>query len=96
MNAYILYLHHILSEGLCDFEEGDCGWIQQTNDNLDWIRVSDLYQKSEFLKSRPGLDHTTNTASGYYFYMDATPANVQGHKAIMTSPLNIGKIVLLL
>ncbi|KAA0719308.1 LDL-receptor class A domain-containing protein 1 Skeletal organic matrix MAM and [Triplophysa tibetana] len=77
------------AEGLCDFEEGDCGWIQQTNDNLDWIRVSDQYQNSEFLKSRPGLDHTTNTASGYYFYMDTKPAHVQGHKAIMTSPLNI-------
>lgn len=75
------------TEGFCDFEEGDCGWTQQTNDDLDWIRASDHNQKSKFLKSRPGFDHTTNTANGYYFYMDAMSAHVQGHKAIMTSPL---------
>ncbi|XP_067219288.1 MAM and LDL-receptor class A domain-containing protein 1 isoform X1 [Chanodichthys erythropterus] len=72
------------TEGFCDFEEGDCGWIQQADDDLDWIRVSGNNVKS---KSRPGFDHTTNTASGSYFYMESAPTHVQGHRAIMTSPL---------
>ncbi len=38
-------------------------------------------------KSRPGFDHTTNTVSGYYFYMESSPTHVQGHTARMTSPL---------
>lgn len=79
------YLHHTFLEGLCDFEEGDCGWIQQTDEDLDWIRVSD--QKSNFIKSRPVFDHTTNTATGHYFYMDTTPPHVQGQRAMMTSPM---------
>ncbi len=62
----------------------DCGWIQQTDDELDWIRVSGNNVKS---KSRPGFDHTTNTVSGYYFYMESSPTHVQGHTARMTSPL---------
>ncbi|XP_073714301.1 apical endosomal glycoprotein [Misgurnus anguillicaudatus] len=74
------------TEGFCDFEEGDCGWIQQTDEDLDWIRVSDQSRKSNFLKSRPVFDHTTNTATGHYFYMDSKPPHVQGQKAMMTSP----------
>ncbi|XP_051552900.1 MAM and LDL-receptor class A domain-containing protein 1 [Myxocyprinus asiaticus] len=73
--------------GLCDFEEGDCGWIQQTDDDLDWIRVSGNSLKSKSSKSRPGFDHTTNTASGYYFYMETTSDHVQGKSARITSPL---------
>ncbi|KAL1280451.1 hypothetical protein QQF64_015051 [Cirrhinus molitorella] len=71
------------TEGICDFEDGDCGWMQQTDDDLDWIRVSGNNVKS---KSTPGFDHTTNTASGYYFYMESASKHVQGHIARMTSP----------
>lgn len=84
MNVYEYHLPIFVSEGLCDFEEGDCGWIQQADDDLNWIRVSGNNVKS---KSRPGFDHTTNTASGSYFYMESAPTHVQGHRAIMTSPL---------
>ncbi|RXN05782.1 MAM and LDL-receptor class A domain-containing 1-like protein [Labeo rohita] len=72
-----------VSEGICDFEEGDCGWTQQSVDDLDWIRVSGNV-KSKF---RPGFDHTTSTASGHYFYMESAPTHVQGRTARTTSPL---------
>ncbi|XP_056333186.1 MAM and LDL-receptor class A domain-containing protein 1 isoform X2 [Danio aesculapii] len=72
------------TEGFCNFEEGDCGWTQQAEDDLDWIRVSGNDVKS---KSRPGFDHTTNTASGYYFYMESTPGQLKGSSALMTSPV---------
>ncbi|KAL7876291.1 hypothetical protein AOLI_G00112540 [Acnodon oligacanthus] len=52
--------------GLCDFEEGSCGWTQQADDNLDWIRGSG---NDPVLNSKPSFDHTTNTESGYYYYI---------------------------
>ncbi|TRY97688.1 hypothetical protein DNTS_035488 [Danionella cerebrum] len=71
-------------EGLCDFEEGDCGWIQKTDDDQDWIRASGNPVGSY---PRPEFDHTTNTMSGSYFYMESPACQEQECAAVMMSPL---------
>ncbi|XP_037401783.1 MAM and LDL-receptor class A domain-containing protein 1 isoform X2 [Pygocentrus nattereri] len=70
--------------GLCDFEKGSCGWMQQADDDLDWIRGSG---NDPVLNSKPSFDHTTNTESGYYYYIGSDSPHVPGHSARMSSPL---------
>ncbi|KAI5627922.1 MAM and LDL-receptor class A domain-containing protein 1 [Silurus asotus] len=72
------------TDGLCDFEEGSCNWAQEVNnDHLDWVQGSG---NTPAIKFQPSFDHTTNTGSGYYFYMDSS-SHVPGHTARMFSPL---------
>ncbi|KAI4891478.1 hypothetical protein NFI96_023830, partial [Prochilodus magdalenae] len=69
---------------LCDFEEGICGWTQQTDDDLDWNRGSG---NDPVLNSEPSFDHTSNTENGYYYCIGADSSHVPGHSARMSSPL---------
>ncbi|XP_058250824.1 MAM and LDL-receptor class A domain-containing protein 1 [Hemibagrus wyckioides] len=71
------------TDGLCDFEEGSCDWEQVVDDDLDWARGSGNTPVTKF---QPSFDHTTNTDSGHYFYMDFS-SRVSGHTARMFSPL---------
>ncbi|KAK3546332.1 hypothetical protein QTP70_025671, partial [Hemibagrus guttatus] len=71
------------TDGLCDFEEGSCDWEQEVDDDLDWVRGSGNIPVTKF---QPSFDHTTNTDSGHYFYMDFS-SRLSGHTARMFSPL---------
>ncbi|MBN3307353.1 MLRP2 protein, partial [Amia calva] len=68
---------------LCDFEESDCNWIQQTDDDYDWIRG---FGGTPTNDTGPSFDHTSNTAAGYYFYLETSSLHKPGKKARMTSP----------
>ncbi|MCJ8731789.1 hypothetical protein PDJAM_G00203590 [Pangasius djambal] len=71
------------ADGLCDFEEGSCDWTQEVDDDLDWVKGSG---NTPVIKFQPSFDHTTNTDSGHYFYMDSS-SHVSGHTARMFSPV---------
>ncbi|XP_034159304.2 MAM and LDL-receptor class A domain-containing protein 1 isoform X1 [Pangasianodon hypophthalmus] len=71
------------TDGLCDFEEGSCDWTQEVDDDLDWVKGSG---NTPVIKFQPSFDHTTNTDSGHYFYMDSS-SHVSGHTARMYFPL---------
>lgn len=68
---------------LCDFEEGSCNWQQETNDNFDWVR-----QSGHDSNTGPEVDHTTNTATGHYYYLPFSINDQGGQTAAMMSPLN--------
>ncbi|XP_025084894.1 MAM and LDL-receptor class A domain-containing protein 2-like isoform X1 [Pomacea canaliculata] len=52
----------------CDFEQsGICSWTQSNSDDLDWLVNS---AEIGFLDSGPPKDHTTNTQSGEYIYLN--------------------------
>lgn len=72
------------TDGLCDFEEGRCNWEQEVDDDLDWVRGSG---NTPVIKIQPNFDHTTNTDSGHYFYMNSSSHVHTGHTARMFSPL---------
>ncbi|KAG9273992.1 MAM and LDL-receptor class A domain-containing protein 2-like [Astyanax mexicanus] len=72
------------TDGLCNFEEGSCGWTQQADDDLDWIRGSGV---DPVLNTNPSVDHTTHTDSGHYYYMGSDSSHVGEHTARMSSPL---------
>ncbi|KAJ8011341.1 hypothetical protein DPEC_G00057130 [Dallia pectoralis] len=67
---------------LCDFEEGNCNWLQQTDDDGDWVRGS-----GSSPNAGPDYDHTTNTASGHYFYLPSSEGDRSVKRARMFSPL---------
>lgn len=67
---------------VCDFEENSCGWSQDSGDELDWVRQTGSSQNAG-----PHSDHTTNTATGHYYYLPATQGNPTGQTAAMVSPL---------
>ncbi|KAL0966606.1 hypothetical protein UPYG_G00297350 [Umbra pygmaea] len=69
---------------LCDFEEDSCYWLQQTDDNKDWVRGSGSTPNPN---TGPDCDHTTNTASGHYFYLPSSGDDLPGQTARMASPL---------
>uniref|UniRef100_W5MY12 MAM domain-containing protein n=1 Tax=Lepisosteus oculatus TaxID=7918 RepID=W5MY12_LEPOC len=68
---------------LCDFEENDCNWIQETDDDYDWIRG---FGGTPSADTGPSFDHTTNTATGHYFYLETSSPHRPGQKARMVSP----------
>ncbi|XP_066538292.1 MAM and LDL-receptor class A domain-containing protein 1 [Hoplias malabaricus] len=72
------------ADGLYDFEEGTCGWTQEADDDLDWIRGAG---HDPVLNSKPSSDHTTNTDRGYFYYLGSGSSRVRGHSARMSSPL---------
>jgi len=70
---------------VCDFEEGSCGWQQQTTDDFDWVRQSGSTMNPN---TGPDSDHTTNTPRGHYYYLPSSTADRAGQTAqIMSSTL---------
>ncbi|KAK2822608.1 hypothetical protein Q5P01_022673 [Channa striata] len=69
---------------LCDFEEGSCNWQQQTSDDFEWVRQSGITHNPN---TGPDSDHTTNTPTGYYYYLPSSTADRAGQTATMFSPL---------
>lgn len=79
----MLWKTHLPAD-LCDFEEGSCGWQQQTDDNFDWVRQSGPTHNPN---TGPDSDHTTNTPAGHYYYLASSNADRAGQMARMSSPL---------
>ena len=48
--------------GTCDFESGMCGFYDKSEEEFRWARR----QAPSKVVSGPQVDHTTNSASGYY------------------------------
>ncbi|XP_031666604.1 MAM and LDL-receptor class A domain-containing protein 2 [Oncorhynchus kisutch] len=69
---------------LCDFEESSCNWLQQADDDGDWVRGSGSTPNPN---TGPDYDHTTNTATGHYFYLPSSGVDQPGQTARMASPL---------
>ena len=68
----------------CDFELGFCTWIQDHTDDFDWTRDNDGTPSSD---TGPSIDHTTQTDSGYYIYIE-TSVNTENEAArIISCPL---------
>ncbi|KAL2097653.1 hypothetical protein ACEWY4_006860 [Coilia grayii] len=70
------------STDLCDFEKGDCNWVQLLDDDFDWARGSGQTPTAD---TGPTVDHSTGTDNGHYFYLQSSiqlPAN----RAKMASP----------
>ncbi|XP_059145829.1 mucin-2-like [Physella acuta] len=67
----------------CDFEKSLCGWSDDTTDDFDWIRNSGETVTGD---TGPMVDHTTNTANGYYIYTESSTPQQKGDKARLMSP----------
>ncbi|XP_072296914.1 MAM and LDL-receptor class A domain-containing protein 2 [Eucyclogobius newberryi] len=56
--------------GHCDFETGLCSWTNVGQmDQTDWLRGKGAGPESN---TGPPVDHTTNSSSGYYVYVDSS------------------------
>ncbi|XP_055007325.1 MAM and LDL-receptor class A domain-containing protein 1-like [Boleophthalmus pectinirostris] len=61
---------HCSPPGHCDFETNLCSWINMGQiDQADWLRGTGAGVEST---TRPPVDHTTNSSSGYYIYVDSS------------------------
>eukprot|EP00794_Sanderia_malayensis_P017044 gene17044-18759_t len=69
--------------GDCDFEDADmCTWTNSKADEFDWI----LGQAStNSWLTGPATDHTTQTASGYYVFIETSAPRRTGDKAALLS-----------
>ncbi|XP_015708985.1 MAM and LDL-receptor class A domain-containing protein 1 isoform X1 [Coturnix japonica] len=68
----------------CDFENGLCNWVQDTEDDFDWIRIQG---PTPTVNTGPLKDHTTGTSLGHYLYMESSEPQEFGDKAVLLSPL---------
>ncbi|PIK60270.1 putative MAM and LDL-receptor class A domain-containing protein 1 [Apostichopus japonicus] len=69
----------------CDFENGLCGWTQNTDDDYDWLlRTSSSDTPPGY--SGPDEDHTSLSLSGKYLYVDGATTNISSNIRI-TSPV---------
>ncbi|GFS14361.1 MAM domain-containing glycosylphosphatidylinositol anchor protein 1 [Elysia marginata] len=82
---------HILHPDVwsCDFEAEDkCNYEQLQTDQFDWTRYRG---RTTTGNTGPNIDHTTNTAQGYYLYIETSKtsggsissSNQNGAKAIL-------------
>ncbi|RXN38350.1 MAM and LDL-receptor class A domain-containing 1-like protein [Labeo rohita] len=69
--------------GQCDFEANFCSWMNLLEvDDADWLRA----QAGTGNHTRPSVDHTTNSSTGYYLYMDSS-VGVWGDTAMILSEI---------
>lgn len=62
----------------CSFEKSLCNWRQEKDDQFDFIRRSGA---TGSFRTGPTRDHTTNTAAGYYIYIETSAPRKKGDKA---------------
>ncbi|XP_077580663.1 MAM and LDL-receptor class A domain-containing protein 2 [Stigmatopora nigra] len=67
---------------LCDFEDGNCNWQQNSDDDTDWIRHSGPTPNPN---TGPDGDHSTNTTVGHYYYLPSSNQDLSGQTAAMSS-----------
>lgn len=69
--------------GDCDFEHVDfCDWQQESSDDFDWIIGAG---KTTSWLTGPSVDHTTQSASGYYGFIETSSPRKLGDAAIIKS-----------
>ncbi|XP_066300039.1 MAM and LDL-receptor class A domain-containing protein 2-like [Branchiostoma lanceolatum] len=68
--------------GRCDFEVGLCSWSQMATDEADWTRQSG---PTTTTSTGPAIDHTTNTATGQYLYLESSFPASPGDRARLAS-----------
>ncbi|XP_066538227.1 MAM domain-containing glycosylphosphatidylinositol anchor protein 1-like [Hoplias malabaricus] len=70
--------------GLCDFEMNMCSWRNVIEyDETDWLRDQGNTQAPS---TGPSTDHTTNSTTGYYLYVDSTVGR-WGDRALLISEI---------
>ncbi|XP_022097778.1 MAM and LDL-receptor class A domain-containing protein 1-like isoform X1 [Acanthaster planci] len=68
--------------GSCDFEENLCSWTNEPLlDDFDWTRSTG---GTPSVATGPAVDHTTNSSSGFYIYIEASSYST-GSKAWLVS-----------
>nr|XP_053646985.1 MAM and LDL-receptor class A domain-containing protein 1-like [Cherax quadricarinatus] len=73
----------------CDFEQDDsqtCGWMQATNDDLDWNRWQG---KVPTVETGPKTDHTLMTEDGHYIYV-GTINEFKRDATLVSPPVDMG------
>ena len=66
----------------CDFEKDLCSFIDDTSTIFKWKRLRG--RKSS--ESGPGVDHTTDSNSGYYLMLDSLPGNMKARIVSLPVP----------
>ncbi|XP_033104873.1 MAM and LDL-receptor class A domain-containing protein 2-like [Anneissia japonica] len=73
----------------CNFESNMCDWEQLTSDEFDWTRHQGSTGSSS---TGPDRDHTLDSSSGWYLYIETSSPRLNGDRAKIASYV-IDKIV---
>ncbi|XP_060582609.1 MAM and LDL-receptor class A domain-containing protein 1-like isoform X2 [Ruditapes philippinarum] len=68
---------------ICDFEADLCDWIQDTNDQFDWLRRRN---GTDSKNTGPSVDHTTSSPYGYFLYIESSSPRRMYDLARITTP----------
>ena len=70
----------------CDFESGNCGWMEVIVDGFDWTRASGAQISAAGKTSMaPAVDDTRKTQNGYFLYVKTTTGSQTGGKIAQVS-----------
>eukprot|EP00795_Rhopilema_esculentum_P002911 gene2911-1150_t len=58
-----------LPPGVCSFETGTCGYVEDTADHFNWRRHRGM---TTSFNTGPYTDHTTKSITGYYLYTESS------------------------
>jgi hypothetical protein len=72
--------------GSCTFENDICGFSYSSAGDFDWVRLNGFFGSLQNVWSVPTFDHTLNTTSGSFLYLD-TNGKDNGKKAIIESEI---------
>ncbi|GFR70367.1 MAM and LDL-receptor class A domain-containing protein 2-like, partial [Elysia marginata] len=68
----------------CDFEQDFCSWTQNATDNLDWQIGAGQTPSGN---TGPSKDHTLNSPTGQYMFLEASNPSKPGDVAILDSQM---------
>ncbi|KAM6216200.1 MAM and LDL-receptor class A domain-containing protein 1 [Rhynchocyon petersi] len=68
----------------CNFEDGLCNWVQDTEDDFDWTRNQG---PTSTLNTGPMKDNTVGTAKGHYLYIESSEPQEFQNRAVLLSPI---------
>lgn len=75
---------HCPAKAICDFEDTDCGYLQDFTDNFDWTINTGFTSTTN---TGPPADHTFGTSLGHYMYIESSAPRHPGDKARLNSPM---------
>ncbi|XP_035827615.1 MAM and LDL-receptor class A domain-containing protein 1 [Aplysia californica] len=71
-----------ITPATCNFERDLCSWINVPSADFDWQKLSGA---TGSYSTGPTTDHTTQTVSGHYLYLEASAPRRRGERVILSS-----------
>ncbi|XP_067136226.1 meprin A subunit beta-like [Centruroides vittatus] len=75
--------YHLYDGHSCNFSEDICGWANHQGNDIEWRRNSGPTSSPD---TGPMVDHTSETTTGHYIFVDSSEFPTEGKRARIATP----------